>query len=1022
MVTDHRWRLAIWTTAEELGTDVIAFNSAIASCRAQWQMAWHLLAIQLSQGVKLEPNVRSYGAVASACMGMGQWARANFLLEDMAGRQVTPNLVSFNTIAGACRSAGRWPQVLEVLGSSGQQPDVISLTLAVAAAEQAASWGVALQVLDQAVGLQPDMMFYSTAMSACQGAGQWKGVLHLLASTRVRECLLSTVACNVAISSSEGSWQLPLELLEFMKFSVTKPDLYSFNSSIRACGKGSWRAANEVLRAAGRVGLTPDVVTFSSLADEQRVQLNAVIYNSSILTCPWPHALALLLKSQGQRLADTVTLNATVEACGKAMRWQQAVQVLRGAMAWRLEASDLTYGLTIAACQTATAWLLALGLLSEMVLWQFFLCLQRLLWNIAMKSDYFTHEKKVELTKSPAAEVTFQVQTSKLTYTEIIRRTSQWLQLLDLLETVRESWLQLCRLLPVSYLQVDEVMQNALLAALGSEWILAMDILQRFEGQKSIVSYNSVATACGQAMQWLEAVALLSLPSQVLQELDCYSYTAIISASATLAWRQAWYFFSLQDDMSSATIEAFNSALSCAKWQATLEVLGKIKGKCLVPTLVSFNATSSACSRAVAWSQAVGLLSAMTTLRLDATVPCCTAVATSCIRSQNFAPALLDNQLAAALNLLQQMYAKSVPLDSGSYNYLILALLRVGASEWAEHLVHRAMADKVFEKVRPQFLDLHGMSGPVARFCLLLTLCDEASHASSKPLKVVTGIGKHSDGAPIVKPEVLSLCQELRLPARLSQDGGSVQVSSKHLTSTLARQVRAAFQPHAVWSEDVPEALGPPSLSLAAAPFWALATASSQGRIRALLKPLVTPEAVDLSKAVPPWLPFVTFASLLAGHSKAWRDETCRELLERYVDRHLRSSPSWKDYLSQEWISELMRGLCDRLAKIFLEESFMDSLLASTLWSFSASFMPPACRAVCWGEDATLLRFLDRALLCESSTLLWQLEDYVALEGAASRLENTNARTWPRAIAARSASAGGLHTTPQEKLDLDSLE
>lgn len=29
-----------------------------------------------------------------------------------------------------------------------------------------------------------------------------------------------------------------------------------------------------------------------------------------------------------------------------------------------------------------------------------------------------------------------------------------------------------------------------------------------------------------------------------------------------------------------------------------------------------------------------------------------------------------------------------------------------------------------------------------------------------------------------------------------------------------------------------------------------------------------------------------------------------------------------------------------------LQESFMDTLLASTLWSFSASFMPPACRAV----------------------------------------------------------------------------
>ena len=28
------------------------------------------------------------------------------------------------------------------------------------------------------------------------------------------------------------------------------------------------------------------------------------------------------------------------------------------------------------------------------------------------------------------------------------------------------------------------------------------------------------------------------------------------------------------------------------------------------------------------------------------------------------------------------------------------------------------------------------------------------------------------------------------------------------------------------------------------------------------------------------------------------------------------------------------------------QESFMDTLLASILWSFSASFMPPACRAV----------------------------------------------------------------------------
>ena len=43
---------------------------------------------------------------------------------------------------------------------------------------------------------------------------------------------------------------------------------------------------------------------------------------------------------------------------------------------------------------------------------------------------------------------------------------------------------------------------------------------------------------------------------------------------------------------------------------------------------------------------------------------------------------------------------------------------------------------------------------------------------------------------------------------------------------------------------------------------------------------------------------------------------------------------------------------------------------------------------VCWGEDATLLRFLDRALACESSTMLWQLEDYAAPEASTPQLFN----------------------------------
>ena len=67
-----------------------------------------------------------------------------------------------------------------------------------------------------------------------------------------------------------------------------------------------------------------------------------------------------------------------------------------------------------------------------------------------------------------------------------------------------------------------------------------------------------------------------------------------------------------------------------------------------------------------------------------------------------------------------------------------------------------------------------------------------------------------------------------------------------------------------------------------------------------------------------------------------------------------------------------------------LQESFMDTLLASTLWSFSACFMPPACRAVaqmrsaqylgCWEHPCILTSIFakeNRTWIC-TGCLLWK--------------------------------------------------
>ncbi|CAJ1402304.1 unnamed protein product [Effrenium voratum] len=188
-----------------------------------------------------------------------------------------------------------------------------------------------------------------------------------------------------------------------------------------------------------------------------------------------------------------------------------------------------------------------------------------------------------------------------------------------------------------------------------------------------------------------------------------------------------------------------------------------------------------------------------------------------------------------------------------------------------------------------------------------------------------------------------------------------------------------------------------------------------------MLAPLGRPEAEQLARAVPPWLPFLTFANLMATCGEegyAWRDPEARPLLETFCQRHLQGREL--SFIDGEWLPEILRGLCDRVAKIFLEESFMDGLLASLLWAFSAKAMPQECQKVVWGaEDPALLRLLDRALP-SSQPLFWRLEDYAAPEAMGSQLAS-DARTWPRIIAARAAEAPKPAQLPPP-VDLNALE
>lgn len=548
-----------------------------------------------------------------------------------------------------------------------------------------------------------------------------------------------------------------------MRQEQVQVDAWSYSQAIDASNAmATWETSLEYLRE----------------LQETQVEGNSVILSAAITACQLgqqPQMARQLLKTaRDQGIGDVQAYTAAITACGTASLWDSALEVLQDMRTAKCEPNLFSYNAAMGACQAALEWERALRL-------------------------YFSMGR-AHLTPDT---------TSYNLLLSSCARSSQ-----------REQVEWLVQRMYQQQLSPDEVTFNCL-SSLLTERRDREDFLRRLKAaglRPDVRTYNPMISACAESLGWEEAVTIFDemMADEVAPDIKSHNRLLDVCA-ATASWSVVLSLFEeLQragHDTNTATVNTcIGACASASNWLGAIQLLDRMEKEGPSPDVISCNTALHACRHEGA-ELAANMLRRMQACGIDPDVVTFNTVIRSNGEHWEWVLALLanmdqrglanegsyrvalhafikENQLSPALNLLQQMHAKSLQLDAGSYNYLISALLRVGASEWAVHLVQRAIADKAFAKVRPHRLDLHEMSGPVARFCLLLALRDEALRASSKPLRVITGIGKHSDGAPKVKQEVLSVCQELRLPVRLSQDEGSVQVSSKHLTSTLAGQVQ----------------------------------------------------------------------------------------------------------------------------------------------------------------------------------------------------------------------------------------
>ncbi|CAE7821395.1 unnamed protein product [Symbiodinium sp. CCMP2592] len=183
--------------------------------------------------------------------------------------------------------------------------DMVVYTAAIAAAEKAHHWQMALCLLEQMLQRQLGLDVYtcSAAISACEAQGRWREAVLLLSSMRSWRSQPNVVSFSAALSACEkaGKWALAFEILEEMQESSVAPNTITYNAVLSAIEKsGQWELA------------------FQLLFDIP--EPSAISFTAALAACEsqsaWESALWLLsTRMPESRIAPSVLSYAAVEVC-----------------------------------------------------------------------------------------------------------------------------------------------------------------------------------------------------------------------------------------------------------------------------------------------------------------------------------------------------------------------------------------------------------------------------------------------------------------------------------------------------------------------------------------------------------------------------------------------------------------------------------------------------------------------------------------------------------------------------------
>mmetsp|Transcript_62118 Transcript_62118/g.115236 ORF Transcript_62118/g.115236 Transcript_62118/m.115236 type:complete len:519 (-) Transcript_62118:56-1612(-) len=325
-------------------------------------------------------DVVSFSVTMTAFSTASQWDLALVLLQTMVQQTVLPNEITYTTLIGACETGSEWQGALSLLcnmRSRGFLTNAIGCTRAIGACAEGQQWTVALDLLHGMIKtrVEPNPMTFTNTASACERSSQWQHAVELTNVMRMLTCSPNYPSCNSILSAcaKSSAWRSVFNIVDNMVRQELPPDYITCRVLGSACQAGErWAEALMFLKASSTMVAVDELAAAGFLVavrDGCGLAVATEVFAEWRINrpeqCPLRPAARLQLWAQAlQLLSDGLTARLfpeeivdkyqwTMDACVKAIMWQQALDMLNTMHTAQLQPGWIGEAAAVEACARA---------------------------------------------------------------------------------------------------------------------------------------------------------------------------------------------------------------------------------------------------------------------------------------------------------------------------------------------------------------------------------------------------------------------------------------------------------------------------------------------------------------------------------------------------------------------------------------------------------------------------------------------------------------------------------------------